>query len=160
MAIGAAEVDLEILTTAWLEAHCRLAGVPYRRRKGRPAPWPIGAADRRWMYSAIAAALAEIAYAKNPDVPEMEILVAGCDGSAQVTARWAARAGVDRARLYQALVHRGGYCDCEVLLNAASEDDEKLGLVDYKVCALDATWSGLCFARRKPADPPHGRSHP
>lgn len=34
------------------------------------------------------------------------------------------------------------------------------GLVDYKVCAVDATWSGLCFARRKSADPPHGRSHP
>jgi hypothetical protein len=25
------------------------------------------------------------------------------------------------------------------------------GLVDYKVCAVDATWSGLCFARRKKA---------
>jgi hypothetical protein len=23
------------------------------------------------------------------------------------------------------------------------------GLVDYKVCAVDATWSGLAFARRK-----------
>ena len=23
------------------------------------------------------------------------------------------------------------------------------GLVDYKVCAIDATWSGLCFTRRK-----------
>jgi hypothetical protein len=23
------------------------------------------------------------------------------------------------------------------------------GLVDYKVAAIDATWSGLCFARRK-----------
>lgn len=23
------------------------------------------------------------------------------------------------------------------------------GLVDYKICSLDATWSGLCFARRK-----------
>lgn len=33
------------------------------------------------------------------------------------------------------------------------------GLVDYKICALDATWSGLCFARRKeggacPSAPP------
>lgn len=25
------------------------------------------------------------------------------------------------------------------------------GLVDYKVCAVDATWSGLAFARRKQA---------
>jgi hypothetical protein len=23
------------------------------------------------------------------------------------------------------------------------------GLVDYKICAVDETWSGLCFARRK-----------
>jgi hypothetical protein len=23
------------------------------------------------------------------------------------------------------------------------------GIVDYKICAIDATWSGLCFARRK-----------
>ena len=23
------------------------------------------------------------------------------------------------------------------------------GWVDYKVCAIDETWSGLCFARRK-----------
>lgn len=25
------------------------------------------------------------------------------------------------------------------------------GLVDYKVCAIDATWSGLKFARRRPS---------
>ncbi|HZC47278.1 MAG TPA: hypothetical protein VE243_12430, partial [Candidatus Acidoferrum sp.] len=24
------------------------------------------------------------------------------------------------------------------------------GLVDFKVCAIDATWSGLLFKRRKP----------
>jgi hypothetical protein len=29
------------------------------------------------------------------------------------------------------------------------------GLVDYKVCAIDATWSGLKFAKRK-ADPRKG----
>ena len=26
------------------------------------------------------------------------------------------------------------------------------GWVDYKVCAIDETWSGLCFARRKPSE--------
>ena len=36
------------------------------------------------------------------------------------------------------------------------------GLVDNKVCAIDATWSGLCFARRKegvayPSAPPPPR---
>lgn len=28
-----------------------------------------------------------------------------------------------------------------------------IGLVDFKVCAIDATWSGLLFTRRKPAHP-------
>ena len=26
------------------------------------------------------------------------------------------------------------------------------GLVDYKICAVDSTWSGLCFAHRKDGD--------
>ena len=30
------------------------------------------------------------------------------------------------------------------------------GLVDDKVCAVDATWSGLCFARRRDAHPGPG----
>jgi len=25
----------------------------------------------------------------------------------------------------------------------------KAGMVDYKICAIDATWSGLCFALRQ-----------
>ena len=31
------------------------------------------------------------------------------------------------------------------------------GLVDYKIAAIDATWSGLCFARRRPTSEPTGR---
>lgn len=31
------------------------------------------------------------------------------------------------------------------------------GLVDYKICAVDETWSGLRFARRKPGRTPSGR---
>jgi hypothetical protein len=33
--------------------------------------------------------------------------------------------------------------------NAVRELGLAAGLVDYKVAALDATWSGLCFARRR-----------
>lgn len=33
--------------------------------------------------------------------------------------------------------------------NVARETGLAFGLVDYKVCAIDATWSGLKFARRK-----------
>ena len=28
------------------------------------------------------------------------------------------------------------------------------GFVDYKICAIDETWSGLCFARRRPGPSP------
>ena len=33
--------------------------------------------------------------------------------------------------------------------NVVREFGLDLGWVDYKVCAIDETWSGLCFARRK-----------
>lgn len=33
--------------------------------------------------------------------------------------------------------------------NAIREFGLAAGWVDYKVCAIDETWSGLCFARRK-----------
>jgi hypothetical protein len=35
--------------------------------------------------------------------------------------------------------------------NGVREFGLRSGLVDYKVAALDATWSGLCFARRRKA---------
>ena len=33
--------------------------------------------------------------------------------------------------------------------NIVRESGLDAGWVDYKVCAIDETWSGLCFARRK-----------
>ena len=33
--------------------------------------------------------------------------------------------------------------------NAVRDAGLAVGLVDYKVCAIDETWSGLLFARRK-----------
>ena len=35
--------------------------------------------------------------------------------------------------------------------NGIREFGIALGLVDYKVCSVDETWTGLCFARRKNA---------
>jgi hypothetical protein len=48
---------------------------------------------------------------------------------------WPKQASELESDLTQALVRRTGLDS---------------GLVDYKVCAIDATWSGLLFARRKP----------
>jgi hypothetical protein len=36
--------------------------------------------------------------------------------------------------------------------NVVREFGLSAGWVDYKVCAIDETWSGLCFARRKKED--------
>ena len=49
---------------------------------------------------------------------------------------WPKRAAVPRAEVTQLDVRAAGLAH---------------GLVDFKICAVDATWSGLAFARRKPA---------
>ncbi|MBK7073242.1 MAG: DUF2695 domain-containing protein [Myxococcales bacterium] len=107
----------------WLEEHCRLAGIEYLDPgPDIIVPWPTTAVARRWMYEAIEASLVVAARANDPTVPDERVLITGCDGTARLTSAWAQRAGVDRARLYQALASRGGYCDCEVLMNAAERD--------------------------------------
>lgn len=109
----------------WLKAHCRLAGVEYALDgDDTDVPWPIKPRVRRQMYATIERGLVDAARAKNPDVPDESVLITGCDGTAGLTAQWARSADVDRALLYQALAARGGYCDCEVLMNAVSNDDE------------------------------------
>ncbi|HEY8460201.1 MAG TPA: hypothetical protein VIM99_07460, partial [Blastocatellia bacterium] len=39
--------------------------------------------------------------------------------------------------------------ESDMTQNVVRETGLACGLVDYKVCAIDATWSGLKFARRK-----------
>lgn len=75
-----------------------------------------------------------------------------------------ARSRAELARRFpaaeRALVERGGLWLCwpkkasGVATDLAEPDVRSFGLaagfVDYKICAVDATWSGLLFARRKP----------
>jgi tetratricopeptide (TPR) repeat protein len=143
-----------------LQAHCRLVGIDYAVGvDGATVPWPITAVERQWLFSEIGTTLCETARAKRPDLPLAKQLPAGCDNTAKVTARWARRAGVEPARLYQALADRGGFCDCEVLLNAASEDEETRGLA-LVVGAIDgdlddgvAAFADLLGDDTPPADP-------
>lgn len=125
----AAELYLQAYETGtklrWLKAHCRLAGLSYVLDDDDAwVPWPMAARVRRQMYASIEQGLVEAARAIDSDVPDDDALITGCDGTATLTARFASSAGIDRARLYQALASRGGFCDCEVLTNAASNDDE------------------------------------
>ncbi|MBN8612948.1 MAG: DUF2695 domain-containing protein [Deltaproteobacteria bacterium] len=92
---------------------------------GSPAPWPIGFVMRAWLFRALELELVARSRARFGDLPADRALTAGCDHGAALTARWADRAGVDRVSLYRALSDRGGFCDCEVVLNASREDDDE-----------------------------------
>ena len=106
---------------AWLEAHGRLVGKPFD-----PAvPWPLSPAERLWFYASIDHTLSAVATERG--LPADDI-ANGCNGSTRAIAAWADKRGIDRVRLYHALSARGANCDCEVLLNASS-DDERLDVV-------------------------------
>lgn len=145
----------------WLEEHCRLAGIEYLD-PDVIVPWPTTAVARRWMYEAIEAALVEAARANDPTVPDGRVLVTGCDGTTRLTSAWAQRAGVDRPRLYQALASRGGFCDCEVLMNAAERDGHDGfalvagaidGPIDEVIAALEPLLTGDVPPERPRLDP-------
>lgn len=38
---------------------------------------------------------------------------------------------------------------CDLIQQDVRDSGLDSGLVDYKICSIDATWSGLCFAKRK-----------
>ena len=52
----------------------------------------------------------------------------------------------DRTKLW--IVWRKGSTD-GLTSNLVREAANEAGLVDYKICAVDAQWSGMVFARRK-----------
>ncbi len=39
--------------------------------------------------------------------------------------------------------------DTDVTQNLVRERGLAAGIVDFKICAVDGTWSGLCFTRRR-----------
>jgi hypothetical protein len=106
----------------------RLSGIA-RDDDADPAPWPISVLQRRWLFRAIETELAARARARFGDLPAQKLLTAGCDHGASLTVRWAERAGVERVSLLRALADRGGFCDCEVCLNASRGDDEDVSVL-------------------------------
>jgi CheY-like chemotaxis protein len=54
----------------------------------------------------------------------------------------------DAGRLWIAWPKRASGLETDVTQNDVRALGLLSGLVDYKICAIDATWSGLCFARR------------
>ncbi len=54
---------------------------------------------------------------------EERVAEEGCDHTLRFAEEWAAEHGHDWRRLCEALGDAGGYCDCEVLLNADPDAD-------------------------------------
>jgi hypothetical protein len=64
---------------------------------------------------------------------------------------WNEKEARERSRKLKALGHKTAVLSDTEKRNFESVREFGLGAgwVDYKVCAIDETWSGLCFARRK-----------
>ena len=55
----------------------------------------------------------------------------------------------DKVALWIAWPKKASGMKTDLTENVVREFGLSAGWVDYKVCAIDETWSGLCFARRK-----------
>lgn len=60
-----------------------------------------------------------------------------------------ARALPEKSALWIAWPKKASGVKTDLNENVVRDFGLDLGWVDYKVCAIDETWSGLCFARRK-----------
>ena len=58
-------------------------------------------------------------------------------------------ANVQKGSLWVVWPKRGGGLASDLTQQAVRQAGLAIGLVDYKVCSIDATWTGLLFARRK-----------
>ncbi len=104
---------------------------------------------------------------------DCEVIVVGGGPAGSAASAWLARAG-HRVMLFvtsqadlakrldaaeKAMAEGGGLwvawpkktsgVSSDLTENHIRELGLRSGLIDYKVCAIDAIWSGLCFARRK-----------
>jgi hypothetical protein len=57
----------------------------------------------------------------------------------------------DNASLWLVYPKRSGAIACDFTLTDVREAAMAAGMVDYKICAVDADWTGMKFARRKEA---------
>ncbi len=96
----------------------------------KPAPdWPIGPAERLSLFRSVERELVARGQRSGRNLDAHQVLTAGCDNTSRFTRAWAKRRFIDQLDLYFALAGRGGYCDCEVILNAARESDETLASI-------------------------------
>jgi hypothetical protein len=77
------------------------------------------------------------------------VLFAGSGAELARDFRGLAKALPEKSALWIAWPKKASGVKTDLNENLVRDFGLDAGWVDYKVCAIDATWSGLCFARRK-----------
>lgn len=80
---------------------------------------------------------------------DADIYICFARSSAELQAHLLSLGAADRQTLWLAWPKKASGLKTELDGNTVRETGLRAGWVDFKVCALDATWSGLAFKRRK-----------
>lgn len=87
--------------------------------------------------------------ADDPSAARVAVLFAASRAELAHDFRELAKALPDKSALWIAWPKKASGVKTNLNENVIREFGLGAGWVDYKVCAIDKTWSGLCFARRK-----------
>jgi hypothetical protein len=93
---------------------------------------------------------AGVAVHRRPGREPYDVVLLFCADSARLHARWSASVArlTTAGRLWVCWPKKSSGVVSDLGETAVREFGLAKGLVDVKVCALDATWSGLAFVRR------------
>lgn len=86
---------------------------------------------------------------ENPARAQVAVLFAASQSELIRDFRPLARALPESVKLWIAWPKKASGVKTDLSENLVREFGLAAGWVDYKVCAIDETWSGLCFARKK-----------
>lgn len=85
-----------------------------------------------------------------PDAEPADVVIAFAKSRAELAARLARALELraDAGRIWICWPKQGAKLALDLTQNDVRAAGLAAGLVDYKICAIDETWSGLCFARK------------
>lgn len=86
---------------------------------------------------------------ENPGTARVAILFTTAQAELVRDFREVAKAVPKKIALWVAWPKKASGVKTDLTENVVREFGLGAGWVDYKVCAIDETWSGLCFARRR-----------
>ena len=89
------------------------------------------------------------AFSEDAGLARVAVLFAASQAELVRDFRPLAKALPEKSALWIAWPKKASGVKTDLNENVVREFGLDLGWVDYKVCAIDETWSGLCFGRRK-----------